>query len=230
MHILAIDTALARCSVAFGDPGNAASLTVRSVAMERGHAEALVPMVEEVLAAAGAIYTDADRIAVTVGPGSFTGLRVGVAAARGIALAARRPLVAVDTLAALAEGIRPAVPARPIAAVIDARRGEIYAALYGAAGETLLEPSALVAADFADALAESGLAPVLTGSAAAIVAPLLLERGCAHEVADEAAAPPVEAVLRLGERLAATTTARPLYLRPPDAKPQTRFRIARQCC
>ncbi len=227
MRILAIDTALARCSVAFGDPE--ADVVARSVAMERGHAEALVPMIEEVLAAAGAGYGDAERVAVIVGPGSFTGLRVGVAAARGIALAAGRPLVAVDTLAALAEAVRPSHRRQAIAAVVDARRGEIYAALFAADGTALVEPSALVAADFADLVAEAGAVPVLTGSAADIVAPLLSERGISARIADRAGAPAIEAVLRLGGRLDATRTARPLYLRPPDAKPQTRFRIARQC-
>ena len=91
MRILAIDTATAACSAALmvGD----AIVARRFVAMARGHAESLIPMVEAVLAEAGAAYGDLDLIATTVGPGTFTGLRVGLAAARGLAVAGSLPVV-----------------------------------------------------------------------------------------------------------------------------------------
>ena len=233
MRLLAIDTALDLCSVAFAEadpPASAApwSAQVESQEMLRGHAEALIPMIERVLAAAGAGYGDLDRIVATVGPGSFTGLRVGLAAARAIALAAKKPLVAVDTLAALAETHRPSLGRQVIAALIDARRSEVYAALFGADGELLAAPradsAAAVAADFAPA------APVLVGSGAPLVAAAWpAEAGKPLGNVENPHAPDIMAVVRLGARGTPTTTARPLYLRPPDAKPQTRFRIERRC-
>lgn len=228
MRILAIDTALDLCSVAIADPDAPAAAIVESQEMLRGHAAALLPMVERVLASAGVGYGDVDRIAVTVGPGSFTGLRVGLAAARAIALAAKKPLVAVDTLAALAETHRPSLGREVIAALIDARRNEVYAALYGADGEVLAIPragsAAAIAADFAAAN------PVLVGSGAPLVA-AAWPAGVGKPLGniDNPHAPDIMAVIRLGARGAPTTTARPLYLRPPDAKPQTRFRIERRC-
>src|SRR5690348_17280086 len=99
MRLLAIDTALAACSVAVFDTGGGI-VASESQSMTRGHAEALMPMVARVMAKAAAKFDTIDRIAVTVGPGSFTGLRVGVSAARGLALAAGKPAVGVATTTA----------------------------------------------------------------------------------------------------------------------------------
>ena len=90
MRVLAIDTALEACSVAVLDTEESARARSRSLPMARGHAEALMPLIATVMSEARTEFAELDRIAVTVGPGSFTGLRVGVAAARGIGLAARR--------------------------------------------------------------------------------------------------------------------------------------------
>jgi tRNA threonylcarbamoyladenosine biosynthesis protein TsaB len=98
LRVLAIDTALEACSAAVLDTEG--KLVVRSLPMARGHAEALMPLIAETMSAAGTEFADLDRIAVTIGPGSFTGVRVGVAAARGIALAADKPAVGLTTLAA----------------------------------------------------------------------------------------------------------------------------------
>ncbi len=124
MIILAIDTALAACSVGLIENGVARSCI--SEPMARGQAERLAPMAREAMDAAGAAFSSIDRIAVTVGPGSFTGVRVGVAFARGLALALARPCVGVSTLEVLAlrngsEGLR--------GALIDTQ-GALYAALY----------------------------------------------------------------------------------------------------
>ena len=105
MRILAIDTALEACAAGIIEMPDRV-LAEESVAMARGHAEALMPLLARVMNRAALGFPDLDRIAVTVGPGSFTGLRVGIAAARGIALAASKPAVGVSTLAAFA-----AVPA-----------------------------------------------------------------------------------------------------------------------
>ena len=97
MRVLAIDTALEACSAAVLDTEQAAITAHESLAMVRGHAEALMPLVARVLDRAGLEFAALDRIAVTTGPGSFTGLRVGIAAARGIALAAGKPAVGLTT-------------------------------------------------------------------------------------------------------------------------------------
>src|SRR3974390_3845695 len=102
MHVLAIDTAVEACAAAVLDTERGAIIAHESPEMVRGHAEALIPLIARVLDRAALRFATLDRIAVTVGPGSFTGLRVGVSAARGIALAARRPAVGITTLAAFA--------------------------------------------------------------------------------------------------------------------------------
>jgi tRNA threonylcarbamoyladenosine biosynthesis protein TsaB len=93
MRVLAIDTALGACSAALLDTKRAAVTAHESLAMQRGHAEVLMPLVKRVMEHAGLAFADLDRIAVTTGPGSFTGLRVGIAAARGLGLAAAKPVV-----------------------------------------------------------------------------------------------------------------------------------------
>src|SRR5262249_38124743 len=102
MRVLAIDTALEACSAAVLDTERGGIVASESIPMVRGHAEALMPLVARVMQKADLAFPALDRVAVTVGPGSFTGLRVGVAAARGIAVAAGKPAVGLTTLAAYA--------------------------------------------------------------------------------------------------------------------------------
>src|SRR5580693_8596370 len=105
MLILAIDTALDACAAAVLDTDAGKLIAQQSEAMKRGHAEALMPLIARVIKQAGIGFAALDRIAVTTGPGSFTGLRVGLSAARGIALAANKPVVGVTTLTAYAAPI-----------------------------------------------------------------------------------------------------------------------------
>ena len=140
MRILAIDTSCGAASVAIVESGEIEPLAVVSRVMTRGHAEALAPMVEDAaLAVAGGLAT-LDRIVVTTGPGSFTGIRVGLAMARAMGLALGVPVVGVSTLAALAAPLlsepRPGV----IAAAIDARHGSAYFQLFEASGRPLGPP------------------------------------------------------------------------------------------
>ena len=102
MRVLAIDTALGACAAAVLDARLGEILASESLPMLRGHAEAIMPLIARVMDAAFVDFALLDRIAVTVGPGSFTGLRVGIAAARGIALAAGKPAIGLSTLSALA--------------------------------------------------------------------------------------------------------------------------------
>jgi tRNA threonylcarbamoyladenosine biosynthesis protein TsaB len=145
MPILAIDTSMAACSVAvfFPERGH---LVRRLEAMPRGHAEALFPMIEAVMSEAGCGFAALTRLAVSVGPGSFTGVRAGVAAGRGLALAAGKPLIGVGTLEIMAQGAMrdlPASAAGGFAVVCDARRDELYLQIFGGNGEPASEPLVL---------------------------------------------------------------------------------------
>src|ERR1700722_20702050 len=137
MNILALDTCLGACSVAVCDEDSA--LAAASEAMTRGHQERLAPMVREVMAKAGLDFAQLDRIGVTVGPGSFTGLRVGLAFAKGLALALDRPCIGVSVLEALG---RAHARAGFVAACLDAHRGQVYLQIF-IDGSAVMAPDAL---------------------------------------------------------------------------------------
>src|SRR6187455_666726 len=124
MRVLAIDTALEACAAAVLDTERG-TLASESLPMLRGHAEALMPLIARVMRQANIPFSALDRIAVTTGPGSFTGLRVGISAARGIALAAGKPAVGVTTLAAFAAPALIVAQGVPVLAVIDARNNQV---------------------------------------------------------------------------------------------------------
>jgi tRNA threonylcarbamoyladenosine biosynthesis protein TsaB len=217
VRLLAIDTALAACSVAVFDSEANRILANQSVPMTRGHAEALMPLVERVMADAGIAYGEIDRIAVTTGPGSFTGLRVGVAAARGIALAAEKPAVGVTTLLAFAAPHQ-ADGRFPVISAIDARHDHVYLQVVSGNGSALVRPRVAPIAEALDAWRFG--APHIVGNAAH----LLAERWPAHAVApievDAQPAPDIAWVGWLGAAVSPNTApARPFYLRAPDAKP-----------
>ena len=135
MLILAIDTALDACAAAVLDTSAGGVIAQESQAMKRGHAEALMPLIARVMKASGVGFAALDRIAATSGPGSFTGLRVGLSAARGIALAAGKPVVGVTTLTAFAAPIvsENGEP-HPVIAAIDARHDHVYFQVIGGDG------------------------------------------------------------------------------------------------
>jgi len=206
MLVLALDTCLASCSVAVTDGARVLACT-REV-MARGHQERLAPMAREVMADAGLAFDRLERIAVTVGPGSFTGLRVGIAFAKGLALALAAPAVGIGTLEALAAEARGLVfPA------IDARRGQLYLQAFED-GRALMAPDALTAEVAAARLAElsQGRPCTLVGSGGSLLA--AFAPGATVVAAEGADA-------RQVARLAATRAPgplKPLYLRAPDAK------------
>src|ERR1700716_1239713 len=140
MLILAIDTALDACAAAVLDIDTGRLIAPESQAMKRGHAEALMPLIARVIRKAGIAFADLDRIAVTTGPGSFTGLRVGLSAARGIALAANKPVVGLTTLTAYAAPVVSQNSERPVIAAIDARHDQVYFQVVGGGGSPLIAP------------------------------------------------------------------------------------------
>lgn len=206
--ILAFDTCLTACSAAILD--GEAVLAARSEAMPRGHQERLAPLVRELMAEAGVGFPDLTRIGVTVGPGSFTGLRVGLAFAKGLSAALSIPAVGVGTLGAMAYGTEGFVTA-----VLDARRSQVYVQLFGD-GRALTAPDALAAEDAMARMAEvyAGGPATLIGSGAPLVADILPQA----TVLTPDGPDPI-AVARLAARAADPKyPPRPLYLRAPDAK------------
>jgi tRNA threonylcarbamoyl adenosine modification protein YeaZ len=211
MLVLAIDTALAATQVCILDGGRIRSALSRP--MQTGHAEALVPMVEAARDAAGVPFRAIDRIAVTRGPGTFAGIRIGLSAARAYALALDVPAVGVETLDALAAEAGP--DDEPLLAVIDARRDEVYARSFAPGGTPRDAAHATTLAVLAREVQPGPLRAI--GSAA----PALARVRGGVSIVGAPPAPSIVAVARLGAAAPAPIAApTPLYLRPPDAKPQ----------
>jgi tRNA threonylcarbamoyladenosine biosynthesis protein TsaB len=214
MIVLAIDTAGTGCYVALYDSEQDTVLGAAGADIGRGHAERLMEFVDAALDAAGRTLQEIDRIAVTVGPGSFTGIRVGVAAARGLSLALGVPAVGVSTLSALAADRQMGTP---LLVAMDAKRDEVYWQLFLVDGAEGASP-AIASVDAARAIA-AGHDGALAGSAASLL------RDDAEQETDGVS---IATVARLGARLEpATHLPKPLYLRGPDAKPQAGFAIRR---
>ncbi len=231
MRVLAIDTALEACSAAVLDTTRGSIVARESVPMVRGHAEALMPLVARVLDQAALAFADLDRIAVTTGPGSFTGLRVGISAARGIALAAGKPAVGLSTLAALAAPHIAADDSLPIAAAIDARHDHVYLQVFGPGGRTAVAPriSSVREAVRAVVRAAASGRSRLVGSGAAMLAAAWPQIEAPPSLIDESRAPDIDWVARLGAAAADTgTPPKPLYLRAPDAQPQDAAQLPRR--
>jgi tRNA threonylcarbamoyl adenosine modification protein YeaZ len=217
LRVLAIDTALEACAAAVLDTGR--GLTSRSLPMMRGHAEALMPLLATVMSTAAIEFSDLDRIAVTVGPGSFTGLRVGVAAARGLALAAGKPAVGLSTLSALAAPYFEADDAKALLAVIDARYDQVYMQLFGPGGRTLIPPRL---APLRDAVRAAMASPTrIVGNAAKLIEAAWPDHERRPPQIAAVRAPDIAWVARLGAATTdVSTEIKPLYLREADAQPQ----------
>lgn len=224
MRVLAFDTACTACSVAVVADGRVAAR--RSVAMERGHAEALIPMVLDVLGEAGESLDGIDGIGVTVGPGSFTGIRTGLAAARGFALAAGMPVVGVTTLRALAraavEGVSTDGGLDRCLAAVETRRPDLYVQSFTISGDALGGATATMPEDVADLL--SGRAALIAGDGASRLAPILAARRGHDVIARGDGRPDVVVVAELAaerlvevgrEALLEAGPPSPFYLRPP---------------
>lgn len=217
MRILALDTALPAVSVCVLDDAASWPIASESRPMERGHAEALMPLMAGVMAKVEGGFASLDRVAVTVGPGSFTGIRIGVAAARGIALACGIPVVGVSTLAAFAAPRLDDDKEGVLAATIDARHGQLYFAAYGPGGRVLASPRILPLSDICRLLGRGHIRAI--GSGAPILREAMAASGVEIEIVGSAPAPDILSVARLG--LAAdpeNAPSRPLYLKAPDVK------------
>jgi tRNA threonylcarbamoyladenosine biosynthesis protein TsaB len=211
MRILAFDCAGAQCAAAILSNGDI--LATRRVLAERGHAQLLVPMLVDLLDEAGLEFSDIDRFAVTTGPGSFTGIRVALATAHGLALGTGKPIVGITVFEAMAAA---STGSSRLLVAIDSRRAELFVQLFDPAGVPLTEPAMLPPASVADWTGPEALA--LTGNAAALIAPHLA--GMVDNPAEEwsAHADPV-VVARLAAGRPVGPPPAPFYLRAPDAVP-----------
>ena len=227
LTILAMDTAGRACSAALLRDGQIRAR--RFEAMERGQSERLVPMLLEVLADGGCGFDALDAIAVTVGPGAFTGVRIGLATARGLALARDLPLIGVTCFEAVAE----AAPAshsdgRHLAVLLDAKRRDLFVQVFGAAGKPLAPARSLLPEQLDAELPVGAL--LLAGDATQAAYDSLVAAGRDVRVVAEAVAVDADKValsaVRQGLPTAGSPPPRPLYLRPPDVTPPRRDRVS----
>jgi tRNA threonylcarbamoyladenosine biosynthesis protein TsaB len=218
MLILSIDTALDACAAAVLDTSAGGAIALESLAMKRGHAEALMPLIARVMKASGVAFAALDRIAATTGPGSFTGLRVGLSAARGIALAVGKPVVGVTTLTAFAAPIVSENSKHPVISAVDARHDHVYFQVLDGEGRSLIKAKVAPVAEALDA-ARFGT-PHLVGNAANILAERWPTDAPPPIKVDQQPAPDIAWVAWLGAAVSPESApARPYYLRAPDAKP-----------
>jgi tRNA threonylcarbamoyladenosine biosynthesis protein TsaB len=214
MRILAIDTSVGAASVAVAEGGQPEPLAILSRPMARGHADALAPMVEEVMRGIDGGFASLSRIAVATGPGSFTGIRIGLAMARAMAVALTIPVVGVSTLAAFA------------APLLSAPRPGIIAAAIDASGRPLGPPRCDTARECVRAI---GAGPAwLAGDAAALIANEAHRAGLPYDLDAARAWPDIVALAWMGLAVdPVTSPARPVYAKPPDARPNPAESIAR---
>jgi tRNA threonylcarbamoyladenosine biosynthesis protein TsaB len=222
MVVLGVDSATADAVVGVTTDGE----VVREARIDPGpdgrprHSQVLLGEIEQSVEEAGG-WKAIDRIAVGVGPGSFTGLRIGIATARALAQARGISIAPVSSLAALARGISESDATAPALPLIDARRGEVFAALYDAGGAEVWPPFVALPAELADRLQTMDWTPLAAGDGA-------LRFGAELEAAGATVAPPENPIHRVAARHvcavgeaaieATPDQIQPLYLRPPDAK------------
>ncbi len=226
MNILALDTSMGACSAALLRRDG--EIFARQEKMARGHAEALMPMVAQVMEESGVAFSAIDRIAATIGPGSFTGVRIAISAARGFALVTGAALFGIDSLTVMArETLALSVTGGArFAVAVDARRGMVYLGLYDGAARRVEGPL-LIAPDDAVNLLPSGLQTAV-GSGAGRLAEAASRHGILLEASLTDLEPGAASLATLAAESGGTVpTLKPLYLRPPDARPQTQAAVER---
>lgn len=227
MTILSLDTCFEGCSAAalLGETTGVFSACESFRAVGQGHAEHLMTMIDEAMSGTGAPCASLARIGVTIGPGTFTGTRIGIAAARGLAVATRARLIGISSLQAIAwralQDAAGSLEGGNLLVCMDARRDQVYCQLVSTDGLAQSEPELLTIADAAVGLAAQADASVGTGASAVAAArldanlsPVRVLDGISFTNLAGSMLP------RLGAWPLNDSAVRPLYLRPPDAKPQ----------
>jgi tRNA threonylcarbamoyladenosine biosynthesis protein TsaB len=221
MNVLAIDTCFDACSAAAGRGLRSLTPAISFAfePMQKGHAERLLPMVEEVMAEVRLPFKALDRIAVTYGPGTFTGTRIAVSAARALALATSAELVAVSSLWLMAMSARIPGGSSPFVAIAtDARRGEVYLEVFDR--HTLRSVHGARCVEVRDGVSLLGAAPiVVAGSGAEALAEAARLEGIEATAILPDLLPDAFDMLFAAVELPVSSAVKPLYLRPPDAKP-----------
>lgn len=212
MRILGLDAATAACSAALLENGRI--LAHECEEMEHGHAQALMPMILRVMA--GRSFAELDGIGVTRGPGGFTGIRVALATARGLGLAAARPVLGVTSFAAVARAVEMPPDVSKLLVLIQSRRRDVYAQLFAGSRQPLLEPAALFPEDLPAYAGEGAL--ILAGDGAARTAAVFgatahLAPGPGRPDAAMVAAIAAEMLAKAGRTVPAPSA---LYLRSAD--------------
>tara|TARA_B100000686_G_C16698645_1_gene922041 strand:- start:467 stop:1171 length:705 start_codon:yes stop_codon:yes gene_type:complete len=219
--ILSLDTSAAACSVALRQDGKTLSKSIDY--MDRGHAEALMPMVKKVMKSARCTPKKIQLIAVTIGPGAFTGLRLGIAAARGIALATGTECIGLTSTETLAASLMNVKVDGCILAIMSSKRSDVYAQAFKGNVVPITEPSAITPKDickYFSIFCDNSSSCTLVGDAQDLVAPYLIEAGWnikkSLSIFPDAAilAGLAEARWKLGLPY---RPPKPLYIRPPDA-------------
>lgn len=227
MRVLAIDTSLGGCSACVLQRGANTAIARETMLIEKGHAEELIPLLDRVMARVEGGFKSLDRVAVTVGPGSFTGMRVGLSAARAAGVALGIPVIGVSTLSAYLAPMMREEAGRVVVAAIDARHKHIYVQALVHGGRALIGPKI---APVREIVRELGSAAItLSGSGAPVLAAELWSVGLDVRIQDASPSPDILWVARLG--IASDpmhSPANPLYLKAPDAKPQQNGRLIRQ--
>ncbi|NTJ41201.1 tRNA (adenosine(37)-N6)-threonylcarbamoyltransferase complex dimerization subunit type 1 TsaB [Agrobacterium larrymoorei] len=219
MIVLSLDTSGVDCSACIYDSTADTVLGEVTENIGKGHAELLMGIIDGALSQAGVGLDAVERIAVTIGPGSFTGIRVGVAAARGFALSLGVEAVGITTLETLAAHYLLQNPGKAVAVGLDAKREECYLQKFAADGLPLND-AALVSLEDAKSML-SGFYGVIIGSAAPLFAGEETGSGPDHF--------PIATVARVGaKKQTGQPKPAPLYLRGPDAKPQHGFALERR--
>jgi tRNA threonylcarbamoyladenosine biosynthesis protein TsaB len=216
VRVLAFDSAGSACSAALWQDGRI--VAHRLAPMEHGHAEALIPMVQAVMAEAGVGYSDLDLVAAGTGPGSYTGVRVGLAAARAIASAAGKPLSGVSNFDAV---VAACAPDRPGLVAIETRRADLYIQLFAPNGDADSPPT-IVAEDGLATLFDGADRVLVAGDAAGRACDLLTAAGRTAQIHPSAQHADARFIAALAaERWLVggkTGSTEPIYLRPPDAR------------
>jgi tRNA threonylcarbamoyladenosine biosynthesis protein TsaB len=230
MNILALDTSMGACSAALlRRNGETGEVYAQAERMARGHAEALMPMVARVMRESGLQFPALDVIAAATGPGSFTGVRIAISAARALALVTGAKLFGSDSLTVMARQALTlgAMGGAPFAVAVDARRGMLYFGLYDGAARKVDGPLLMAPDDAVQVLPSATRTAI--GSGAALLSEAASTRGISIEPRLLDIEPDAAALAEIAAESGETVTVlRPLYLRPPDARPQTQAELARR--
>lgn len=219
MNILALDTSGTDCAVCIYDADSNRVLAEVTENIGKGHAERLMALVDQAFDHGKLQLSDIGKVAVTIGPGSFTGIRVGVAAARGFALSLGVEAVGITTLETVARAYQKQNAGKAVAVAFDAKRDEVYLQTFDAAGKAVSPAQLLSIEDARAALASFD--GDIAGTGIGVLRDTQPETEKDHF--------PIAIVAELAaEKAPGEAKPKPLYLRGPDARPQSGFALERQ--